>query len=126
MRADTDLEAHLHRLEESLLEPTVRKSAAELAALMTEDFAEFGSSGRVYDRQVVIEALLAEPAVPWRGTLGDFAVRLLAPGTALVTYRLLPRGAAAGLAHSSLRSSIWQLEGERWRMVFHQGTPSGG
>ena len=39
------LEQHLRELEESLLQPEVRKSRT-LAELLDDDFIEFGSSGR--------------------------------------------------------------------------------
>jgi hypothetical protein len=42
---------HLRELEESLLEPDVRKSEV-LADLLADDFIEFGSSRRIYNKTV--------------------------------------------------------------------------
>ena len=43
---------HLRRLEESLLNPAVRRDGERLRAMLTEDFLEFGSSGKVVDAQL--------------------------------------------------------------------------
>ena len=54
---DVDLFYHL---ETSLHRPEVRTSALHVAELLTDEFVEFGKSGRVYDRQVTIDALSGE------------------------------------------------------------------
>ncbi|MGQ0635449.1 MAG: nuclear transport factor 2 family protein [Planctomycetaceae bacterium] len=115
------LVAQLRRLEQRLLKPAVRNSPAELAELLAPEFVDFGSSGRVFDRQQIIEALAGEAVIS--SSLADFGVRVLAPGVALATYRSIRRNASGHVVFESLRSSIWQRRGGRWRMVFHQGTP---
>ena len=119
---DSDLERHLRHLEERLLQPEVRRSAEEVAALLADDFVEFGSSGRIYDKRQVVEGLQAESGDPGRLSLTDFKAVFLAPGAALATYRALRHDESGAPAASSLRSSIWKLADGRWRMVFHQGT----
>lgn len=52
------LKEQLRLLEERLLEPKVRKSKKELEVLLADDFIEFGSSGRMYNKQQVIDGLL--------------------------------------------------------------------
>ena len=103
----------LRDLEERLLLPRVRASPDEVAALLADEFIEFGSSGRIYDKQQIIRLLQEE-----RGqaicTLADFSARRLAANIVLVTYRVVES--------QTIRSSIWRLEDGRWRMVFHQGT----
>jgi hypothetical protein len=123
MRADRSLEQHLRDLEERLLQPGVRKSAEEVAALLDDDFVEFGGSGRIFDRQQVVEALRAES--PVRLSLTDFKAVLLAPDVSLATYRAIRHGDSGEPPVHSLRSSIWKLIEGRWLMVFHQGTPTG-
>lgn len=114
------IEQHLRVLEEQLLQSDVRKSAATLDALLDDDFVEFGSSGRVFDKQQIIEGLPSEPAA--RRSLRDFKALALAPGVVLVTYRVIgERGSGQPDVHS-LRSSVWRLVDGRWRMRFHQGT----
>src|SRR6185436_5231772 len=56
MTADTDvsLAEHLRELEKLLANPEIRKSPAELARLIADDFREFGGSGRIFDKQQII------------------------------------------------------------------------
>jgi len=100
-------------LEERLLVPSVRASPAEVAMLLADEFIEFGSSGRIYDKQEIIRLLQQEQGGT-QCTLADFSARKLAADVALVTYRVVES--------RTIRSSIWRLEDGRWRMVFHQGT----
>jgi uncharacterized protein DUF4440 len=58
-RSHTGEQALLCSLEERLLEPSVRSAADELTDWLADEFVEFGSSGRVYDKPPVIDALLA-------------------------------------------------------------------
>jgi hypothetical protein len=88
--------------------------------LLAEDFIEIGSSGRVYDRNAILAAVPGEDAFTW--SIEDFAVRLLAPEVALVTYRLSIRSAGAHDPRVTLRSSVWVHRDGRWVLVFHQGT----
>lgn len=114
------LQTQFRELEESHLRPEIRSSPEALGALLAEDFIEFGSSGRIYDRHAILEALSGEDAFTW--SIEDFAVRLLAPGLALATYRLSIRSAETRDPRVTLRSSVWVHRGDRWVLVFHQGT----
>lgn len=116
-------------LEEQLLQPEFRRDRAAVAAVLAEEFVEFGSSGRVYDKQQILDLLQTE--APVRAVLTDFQARLLTPGTALVTYRAIrPHASPAPdgkieIRAASLRSSVWVRRDGRWQMIFHQGTPEG-
>lgn len=116
MNAPAPLAAKLVALERELHDATVRKSP-RVAALLADSFFEFGSSGRLLSRAQILANLLAE--MPAFVEAGDFKVNLLAPTVALVTYRSVRK---AEPPVNTLRSSLWHLEGENWRMVFHQGT----
>jgi hypothetical protein len=119
---DTDLEAHLRALEESHLRPEVRSSPESMRALLAEEFVEFGSSGRVFDRARVIASVSGQTA--FRSRLDEFVVRSLAPGVALTTYRLSAWSESEGQARVTLRSSVWVQRAGGWVLVFHQGTLS--
>ena len=103
-----------------MLQPDVRKSVKDVALLLADDFVEFGSSGRVYNKQQIIESLQQEP--PTQRSLTEFKVFTLAPGVVLATYRAVQKGASLEQPVYSLRSSIWKSIDGRWHMVFHQGT----
>jgi len=122
MSIDPALSEHLCKLEELMAKPEVRRSPEELARLLAEDFREFGSSGRVFDKGQIIDALQNQPPVQlW---LDEFHVESLAPDVALVTYRGNCRFSGSDQVSHSLRSSIWRNRDGRWEVVFHQGTPS--
>jgi hypothetical protein len=105
----------LRDLEERLLLPSVRASPNEVATLLADEFVEFGSSGRIYDKQQIIR-LLQEERGEAQLTLVEFSARRLAADIVLVTYRVVES--------RTIRSSIWNFQKGRWRMVFHQGTKS--
>ena len=113
------LARHLQALEEELLSDATRKNSSRVAALLSEDFREFGSSGRVYSRQDILVALREE--APITLSLTSFELKLLAEGVALVTYQS-KKNTADGPPTTALRSSLWVQQGESWRMIFHQGT----
>ena len=81
---------------------------------------EFGSSGRVYRREQIIEMLRQEP--PVQRSLTHFKTVVLAPDVVLVTYRAVRRSGSEASPEASLRSSIWKRSNGRWQMLFHQGT----
>ena len=111
------IDQHLQALEELLLQPTTRRNGEQVAALLSDDFVEVGSSGTAYTKQEIIAALAREAPVRW--TMDQLKVRILADGVALATYRATRHGQRTV---TSLRSSIWKLDAGRWRMAFHQGT----
>ena len=122
MAPEESLQEHLRELEERLLRPEVRRSPQELAQLLADDFREFGGSGRIFDKQQIIEALQNEqPSELW---LEEFRSVALAPEIALATYRATSKAAHTGTESHSLRSSVWRKQNGRWQIVFHQGTPA--
>ncbi len=108
----------LRDLEERLLDPQFRKSAA-VAELLSDDFLEFGSSGRVFDKRTVLEFLRNEASAE-SAALSEFCFTQLAPGVALVTFRASQR--RQGTRIESIRSSVWKQERGAWKLLFHQGT----
>jgi hypothetical protein len=100
----------IRALELRLLDPAVRGSATELGCLLSDDFREFGSGGRVYAKEETIRLLVADTAVSQ--DFSDFAAAVVAPGVVLATYR----------SKGAVRSSVWRFEDGRWRLYFHQGT----
>lgn len=99
----------------ALLDPEVRANGDQVRELLHEDFLEFGSTGRVYNRQVLLDMLKDEQPSPV--VIRDFAVRQLSPDTALVTYRTVGQS-----GQEARRSSVWVRQDAEWKMIFHQGT----
>ena len=110
------------RLEECLLKPEIRRSPQDLATLLADDFIEFGSSGRVFDKPQTIAALQNESTDTL--TLINFQTKVLAADVVLTTYQTARHSHETEQTTTSLRSSIWKFLGGRWQVVFHQGTSS--
>jgi hypothetical protein len=112
--------ALLRAREEALLDPAVRRDRARVEALLAEGFLEFGSSGRAWSREEILELLANETYQP--PTMEDFRCDWLARDVALVTYKTVRVDPESGLRAAVLRSSIWIKESGEWRVRFHQGT----
>jgi len=110
-------------LELRLLEPSVRASFADLERLLADDFLEFGSSGAIYDKASMINALLS-PHVADAGhrRAVDMEIVELATDVVLLRYRSVYANPEGHVVRQALRSSIWRLADGRWQMAFHQGT----
>lgn len=114
------VEQELRVLEERLAMPAASESHASLAALLAADFREFGSSGRIYDVAMTLEAIAAGGVRP-RLVFEDFRAASVASDTVLVTY--VSRSVSGpGWKPPALRSSLWCWREARWQLVFHQGT----
>jgi hypothetical protein len=122
MHADVEETARveLERLELLLMDPAVRRDRERVAALLTEDFVEFGSSGRVWTRETTLEMLATETYSP--PAVVSFACRVLGRDVVLVTYRAVRTTQATDERTVTLRSSIWTREFGSWQICFHQGT----
>ena len=118
------LAAQLLALEAALQSQAVRADSARLAALLADEFVEFGSSGNLWTRAATLADLPAEDFC--RRSIRDFQARLLADDVALLTYRSERHASGALPASASWRSSLWTWRDGRWQMIFHQGTPIPG
>ena len=112
--AETDEEV-VTRLERELVDPAVRSDASRVAELLHPDFEEIGRSGRLWGRDDTLQALADEESSTVE--LDVLNAEQVADGVILLTARTTD---ARG---GSLRSSLWQRNGGRWRLRFHQGTP---
>ena len=117
---DHELFEYLQALEGDLLKNPTRTSREELERLLSADFVEFGSSGRIFDRSTVIASL-----VQWDGSsihnMFDFTLLRLAEDAALVTYRLESVSTKGDELPESLRSSLWIREDEVGSFAFIRG-----
>jgi hypothetical protein len=112
--------AVLRACEEALLDPEVRRDRARVEALLAEDFLEFGKSGNVWSREVIIESMASGSYDP--PAMEDFKCAWIGDGAALATYKTVQVDPESGLRAVVLRSSLWIREYGEWRVRFHQGT----
>jgi hypothetical protein len=108
----------LEKLELTLLNPASRSDVSLLDRLVADDFIEVASSGRTFGKDEVLSRIPSETGVSFHAE--NLAVCLLSPSVGLVTYSATR--SADGSAAQSKRCSIWRLEQDQWRMVYHQGT----
>ncbi|TCI46150.1 DUF4440 domain-containing protein [Exiguobacterium sp. SH3S2] len=103
--------------ERLLLTTEVRTSPERLRELLTEDFFEIGSSGRVLYKEDDTNTMdLGEIDI----TLSDFNLEVIRDDVVLATYRTENHATEK----TTLRSSIWVRIDGVWKMRFHQGTPA--
>ncbi|MEA5454184.1 ribonuclease HI family protein [Sinomonas sp. JGH33] len=114
MPGRADIEAVVE-LEQELLEPETRGDFGQLAYLLHPEYREIGQSGRLWDRDEIVDALVQEPELNVAFELVEATP--LGPDLIQVLYRT---ESAEG---SCLRCSLWQRTDGRWRIRFHQGTP---
>jgi ribonuclease HI len=108
-------EALVEQLERELLGPLVRGDIGRTAVLLHPDFMEIGSSGRMWTRDAMMMALEEDPGE--RTDIEVLGAERIGTSAVLLTYRSFARSG------TTLRSSLWVLDGDRWRLRFHQGTP---
>ena len=121
LREKLSTESELRALEEQLLQPDFRRNRKAVSEILTDDFREFGSAGRIWNKQQILDLLEGETF--FRAAVRDFATKQLSADTILVTY--IASVTTAGIENfASLRSSLWVRRDGRWQMLFHQGTPT--
>ena len=107
--------SELFELEKSFFDAAVRRNVEQLKKRLSDDFIEYGASGKVYDKAAVVASLSS--TAPQIDAF-DFAAKELAPNLVQVLYKT---HFAAGPVNC-LRSSLWRLEGGEWKLFFHQAT----
>jgi hypothetical protein len=116
----TSIAEELLECEKRLVDTVLRRTPQRLAVLLSDEFVEFSSSGRTYDKKQVLYQLGRQ--LPAQLTIEEFRVVELAAGLALVTYRARAESADGKGERYSLRSSLWVQRAGNWQMLFHQGT----
>jgi hypothetical protein len=113
-----ELLQHLKELELALHQPAVQRDPARMDELLHESFAEFGRSGRSYNRGDILEMLQHEVAAEplWAQ---EFSVAEIADGIASLTYRSADVNETGELCHHALRASLWQRTPRGWQLRFH-------
>ena len=107
-------EAIVEALERELAGPDARSDIGRTGVLLHPDFMDSGSSGRVWTRDAMMMAMEEDPG--HHTELEILGADRIGTSAVLLTYRSYSRSGTV------LRSSLWVLDGGRWRLRFHQGT----
>jgi len=113
--------ADLLAREEMLICPAPGTPREELESLLAEDFAETGSSGRVWSREEGLAVLIQRSFTPPEGSwqIEGYRLRRLSEAICLAAYTLLD-----WTGRATRRATVWRLENGVWHAVYHQGTVS--
>ena len=109
----------LKNLEESLWIGETRFEREYMENILCENFFEFGRSGKRYTREMTLSAPNQEifATLP----LGQFQINEISDDVVLITY-------ISEVQYDDLeignRSSVWVKIGGKWKLRFHQGTPT--
>ena len=112
----------LMRLERELHDSSVRKNAERLDQLLHDSFVEIGRSGEMYDKAGILSSLETESTyVVWSQ---DYESQIISDRLVLLIYRSAHVESENVLSRFSRRSSLWEKVGDRWKLRYHQGTPT--
>ncbi len=115
-----ELKELIYKLETDLVKPEIRTSVEKINELIADDFIEYGSSGLVYDKAIILERLPRDNSPTY--TLFDFELIILSEDIVQTRFKT-NRVNFDGTKMSALHSSLWRKTNEKWQMFFHQGTP---
>ena len=112
---------HIKQRELELLQTDWRANPALIDDWLSADFEEIGSDGQVSRRVDVVNWLLnKDNATQW--SLTDFRIKALTDGWIMAIYTVKKSNDPSSTRKGSIRTSIWQHQGNHWKMVFHQAT----
>lgn len=119
---DKVLDKIIYQCECELLKSEVRKSSEKISELISTEFIEFTSLGKVtsYKYGEVYQDANDNTEIEWE--IRDFIIRELSDECILAMYKVIKHDEVDENKKYSLRSSIWKCFYGKWKMIFHQGT----
>ena len=119
---EEDIKETIFNLEKELQKPDVRKSIEKLDELISDDFQEITSSGVVTTKSDCFVNLPAAPEINFEMT--DFKINILSKEIIQSLFKTKKTIVGTDKVSYSMRSSLWKNENGKWKMLFHQGTPT--
>lgn len=118
------LTEQIQRLELRLLQSDLNAHPELIDELLAANFEEIDNRGQLQSRDDVIDWLMRkDPHLHW--AFNHFRVKVLTEDLALAIYSVQsPSRPDDQLtqAPGSIRTSLWQRQGNDWKMIFHQAT----
>ena len=108
----------LKQLEPIFHHPELGTNRSDFENMMADEFWEVGASGRIYNRQYVLDELEKRYNNPVKDVweTKDFNCMEIAPDNYLLTYTLRQG------SRITRRSTIWRRTDTGWKILYHQGT----
>jgi hypothetical protein len=101
------------------LQPSeTRRTPSDVDRLLDPESREVGASGRLWTRAETVQQLACGTGEDPPIHVSEMHGRVLSPTLVLRTYRSERAG------RHSRRSSLWRDSDGRWRVLYHQGTPT--
>lgn len=110
----------IQRLELKLLQTDLTAHPGLIDELLAENFEEIDNHGKIHSRSDVINWLMHKDSCQW--AFKDFRIKALGIDLVLAIYSLQKSDQPNTHDTGSIRTSIWQRQGENWKMVFHQAS----
>lgn len=104
---------HILTLERQLM----RRSRHDMEQLLADDFYEIGTSGKIYTKQIELDALTNEALANELPEVLNFRIHELSDTLIQAIYDTVEFS-----GRRSHRSSLWRKTDDAWQLFFHQGT----
>ncbi|MFH0736866.1 MAG: DUF4440 domain-containing protein [bacterium] len=114
-----EIKEELLSLENKLVDKKFRKDLAFLRETLADNFLEIGSSGIIYNKTETLAILKEDNNTTT--IIEKFNIQHLCDFLYLVIYKTTTT-CQFGIKSYSKRSSIWKKTGNKWQILFHQGT----
>jgi len=111
----------IQQLELKLLHHDWTNNPKSIDELLSLDFEEIDANGMVHHRNDVIQWLLQKDKIR-RWSLLNFRIKLLTDDCVLAIYNTCNENDAIQTNYKSTRTSVWQLQNNQWKMIFHQAS----
>jgi hypothetical protein len=113
-----EVKAELVAREPIFHKPELGNTREDYLAQTADDFSEVGASGRVYERESLVESLVQRGDTPGQEhwLVSDAHCRELAFNTYALTYKLEQPELV------SRRLTLWRRDPDGWKILYHQGT----
>ena len=121
---ELDLFNHIKDLEQSLHSETLRSNSDKAASLFHPQFKEIGRSGRQFDKSSILRLMREESFEEEKVYSRDYQLQSIGDELVQLTYKSAIKNSQGQLTAFSIRSSLWQKQGDKWLLRFHQGTPT--
>jgi len=115
----SDIKNVILQYEKDLFSCNFCNNRVNLENRLATNFVEYGSSGAIYDRDSIINALVGL-SQDRDIEIMDFQLTVLSESILLANYISYHKGNGKYV----LRTSVWKFENNNWKMYFHQGTPT--
>jgi hypothetical protein len=118
-----ELEEHLIAKEMDIVAAQERRDFSAVAAVLAEEFHEIGSSGKLFSKSEVLNAIQEVRIIDY--SFDHFKLLPIDDEYVILTYIATVKRSHQGKEHCNRahRSSTWMKRDGSWLVVFHQATP---